>query len=92
MVTEIFLQKVGETMDEGKIVRWLKTKGERVKKGDIVCEIETDKSVFEVEAEGDGIIVEIFVKEGQTVPVGTTLGYIAEPEEEIPVNPLVKNN
>lgn len=81
------MPKLGQTMTEGRVVRWLKSEGDSVKKGDIVVEIETDKSVFEVEAAGGGVLRKIFVEEDQTVPVATTLAYIADPDEEIPKEP-----
>jgi len=88
MLTEVFMPKLGQTMTEGRVVRWVKLEGDKVKKGDIVVEIETDKSTFEVEAGGDGVLRKIFVEEERTVPVATTLGYIADPEEEVPEEPI----
>jgi pyruvate dehydrogenase E2 component (dihydrolipoamide acetyltransferase) len=71
-------------MEEGRIVRWLKSVGDAVQKGDPVLEVETDKSVFEVEAEGSGILRVALIGDDQIAPVGRTLGYIADPDDEIP--------
>ncbi len=84
MVTEVIMPKLGQTMEEGKIERWLKKEGDRVEKGEILLEITTDKATLEVEAYGSGMLRKIIVPEGQTVPVTTVIGYIAEEGEELP--------
>lgn len=88
MLTEVYMPRLGQTMEEGRVVRWLKSVGERVTRGEGVVEVETDKSVFEVEAEGDGVIRKIFVQEDQTVPVAATLAFIAEIDEDVPDAPF----
>ena len=73
---EIILPNIGETVDEGKVVKWLKQVGDQVNDGDVLCEVETDKSTMEVPSTIDGTIKEIKVKEGAIVPVGTILAII----------------
>jgi pyruvate dehydrogenase E2 component (dihydrolipoamide acetyltransferase) len=84
MVTEVIMPKLGQTMEEGKIERWLKKKGDIVEKGEILLEVTTDKATLEVEAYGSGMLRKIIVPEGQTVPVTTVIGYVAEEGEELP--------
>ena len=73
---EIILPNIGETVDEGKVIKWLKQVGDQVADGDILCEVETDKSTMEVPSTIDGTIKEIRVKEGDIVPVGTILAIV----------------
>ncbi len=84
MVTEVIMPKLGQTMEEGKVERWLKKEGDRVERGDILLEITTDKATLEVESYGRGILRKIIVKEGETVPVTQIIALIAEPDEELP--------
>ncbi|MEM1990623.1 MAG: dihydrolipoamide acetyltransferase family protein [Candidatus Bathyarchaeia archaeon] len=84
MVVEIIMPKLGQTMEKGKILRWLKKEGERVERGETLLEVETDKAVLEVEARGSGILKRILAQEGEVVPVAKIIGYIAEEGEKIP--------
>ncbi|RJS80151.1 2-oxo acid dehydrogenase subunit E2 [Candidatus Bathyarchaeota archaeon] len=84
MVVEVIMPKLGQTMEKGKIVKWLKKEGERVEKGEPLLEIETDKTTLEVEARGSGILRKILAREGEVVPVTKTIGYIAEEGEPLP--------
>jgi len=84
MVTEVIMPKLGQTMEEGKIARWVKKEGDRVEKGDVLLEITTDKATLEVEAYGSGILRKILAKEGETVPVTQLIGIVAEEGEELP--------
>ncbi len=88
MVVEIIMPKLGQTMERGKILRWLKKEGERVEKGETLLEVETDKAVLEVEARGSGILRRRLAQEGEVVPVAKIIGYIAEEGEEIPEEAL----
>ncbi|MBS7634024.1 2-oxo acid dehydrogenase subunit E2 [Candidatus Bathyarchaeota archaeon] len=88
MVLEIIMPKLGQTMEKGKILRWLKREGERVERGETLLEVETDKAVLEVEARGSGILRRILAQEGEVVPVAKIIGYIAEEGEEIPEEAL----
>ena len=73
---DIILPNIGETVDEGKVIKWLKQVDDQVNDGDILCEVETDKSTMEVPSTIDGTIKEIRVKEGDIVPVGTILAIV----------------
>ncbi|MDH5363213.1 MAG: 2-oxo acid dehydrogenase subunit E2 [Aigarchaeota archaeon] len=84
MVVEVIMPKLGQTMEEGKIIKWLKKEGERVEKGEPLIEIETDKTILEVEARGSGVLRKILAREDDVVPVTKTIGYIAEEGEAIP--------
>ncbi|HET7376877.1 MAG TPA: biotin/lipoyl-containing protein, partial [Anaerolineae bacterium] len=83
MATKVTMPQMGFDMTEGKVARWLKKVGEAVKQGEPVAEIETDKVNIETEAFGNGVLREILASEGSTVPVGTLIGIIAEPNEDI---------
>lgn len=84
---EVIMPKLGLTMEEGTIVRWLKAEGDTVEKGDILFEVQTDKVVMEVESPASGILGKILVAEDETVPVVHLVAYIVAPGEEIPEAP-----
>ncbi len=84
MATELKVPTLGMDMEEATILRWLVEEGTEVSKGDPVLEIETDKTSFEVEANGSGEIRSLRGEEGETLPVGTVLAYITAPGEEVP--------
>ena len=84
MVTEVVMPKLGETMEKGKIIKWLKKEGERVNRGEPLLEIETDKTTLEVESRGYGILRKILAGEDETVPITKTIAYIAEEGEPLP--------
>jgi pyruvate dehydrogenase E2 component (dihydrolipoamide acetyltransferase) len=83
MITKVVLAKLSPTMEEGTIVKWSKKEGDRVKVGDVLAEIETDKANMEMEALGDGVLRKILVPAGGKAPVGALIGVIADPEEDI---------
>lgn len=82
MVTPVIIPKVGVTVESCIIGSWRKKEGGKVKKGDILLEIETDKTTFEVEAPESGTLLEIFFREGDIVPVMTNIAVIGEEGEE----------
>jgi pyruvate dehydrogenase E2 component (dihydrolipoamide acetyltransferase) len=84
VVTEIMMPKLGETMEKGKIIKWLKKEGERVQRGEPLLEIETDKATLEVEARSSGILRKILAREGEDVPITKTIAYLAEEGEPLP--------
>jgi len=84
MPTEIILPKLGQTMEEGVIVEWLKKEGDPVARGDVLFQVESDKAVLEVESKTKGVLLKILVDKGVKVPVLTVVGLIGEPGEEIP--------
>lgn len=74
----VIMPKMGDGMEEGTLLRWLKTVGEEVEAGDPIAEIETDKVSLEIEAAEGGIFTNTLVAEGQTVPIGTPIATIGE--------------
>jgi pyruvate dehydrogenase E2 component (dihydrolipoamide acetyltransferase) len=84
MAHPITIPKLGQMTEESTIVRWLKKEGDLVKKGDILFEMETDKSVMEVESFFQGTLLKIVVPPGESVPVMTVVGFIGEPGDSIP--------
>ena len=86
MTEKVIMPKLGETMEEGEIIKWLKKEGDKVNRGEPLMEIATDKANMEVEAATSGFLRKIVVKEGEKAPVTTTIAYIADTmEEEAPV-------
>ena len=83
MATPVIIPKLGNTVESCIIGSWKKKEGEKIEKGDILLEIETDKTTFEVEAPASGILLGTFFKEGDIVPVLTNIAVIGEKGEEI---------
>ena len=75
-MSEVSMPRLSDTMQEGTITRWLKQPGDEIKKGDIIAEVETDKANMEVESFDAGILEQILVKEGETVPIGQTIAVV----------------
>ena len=82
MATEVKLPRLGQGMESGTIVRWLKTEGDAVSKGEPLYELDTDKVTQEVEAESDGVLLKIVIADGE-VDVGTTVGIIGAQDEDV---------
>src|SRR5512134_1763268 len=80
------MPSLGFDMTEGLLARWLKNEGDPVVKGQAIAEIETEKATVEIEAAVSGILARIIVQAGETVPVGTLIGVIAEAGEEVTVS------
>src|SRR3989339_1986904 len=85
MATEIFIPKMGANIDVVDIGKIYKSEGDKVKKGEILFEIITDKATFDIEADADGIILSLECREGQTIKVLEVLGYIGYEGEQIPI-------
>jgi len=83
MATKVFMEALSPTMEEGRLVKWLKNEGDAVKSGDALAEVETDKAIMELVARGDGILRKRLIAEGDTAPVGTLAGVIATADENI---------
>src|SRR5262245_39257749 len=77
------MPKLSDAMESGKIIKWLKKEGDRIQGGDILAEVETDKADVEMEAFGAGVLRKILVSAGSTAPIGTLIGVIAEPGDDI---------
>src|SRR5690554_6671456 len=84
MLTPIKMPKLGETMEEGTILSWLVKEGEKVEKGDILFEIETDKVSMEYESPVSGVLKKIVAAEGDTLPIQEIVAYLGDPEDEVP--------
>lgn len=84
MTTEITMPKLSDTMTEGHLGEWRKSVGERIERGDIIAEVETDKATMDLEAFTSGILLEQRVQAGELVPVGTVIGLIGEAGEMVP--------
>src|SRR2546428_12215711 len=78
------MPKMGDTMEEGKILRWIKKEDDPVKKGESIAEVETDKVNIEIEAFASGVLRKILVSEGASAPIGTTIALIGAPDEPLP--------
>jgi pyruvate dehydrogenase E2 component (dihydrolipoamide acetyltransferase) len=85
MATSVIMPKAGMAMEDGLIVRWLKKAGDPVEKGEIIAEIETDKSAMEIEAEAEGVILAVLHAEGERVPVTEAIAWIGAPGEKPPL-------
>jgi len=77
------MEALSPTMEEGRLVRWLKEEGATVVVGDVIAEIETDKAVMELAARADGVLRRRVLAEGATAPVGQLVGVIATADEDI---------
>jgi pyruvate dehydrogenase E2 component (dihydrolipoamide acetyltransferase) len=85
MATNILMPALSPTMTEGNLARWLKKEGERVKAGDVIAEIETDKATMEVEAVDEGILGKIVVPDGtQGVKVNDVIAVLVDAGEAVP--------
>ena len=77
------MEALSPTMEEGQVVKWLKSEGDGVKTGEVIAEIETDKATMELTARGDGVLRAILVGEGGTAPVGEVIALIGTADEDI---------
>ncbi|MFZ0218119.1 MAG: biotin/lipoyl-containing protein [Candidatus Dormiibacterota bacterium] len=80
---DVELPKLADTLTEGTLARWLRQAGDPVRRGDALAELETDKISSELEAPVDGVLAEVLVAEGETVPVGTVVARIAAAGETL---------
>ncbi len=83
MPEEIVMPRLSDTMEEGTISQWLKREGETVHKGDAILEVETDKANMELQAYSDGVIHQIIHGDGDTVTIGSVIGILAKPGEQL---------
>lgn len=92
MPIEVIMPRMSDTMEEGKILAWLKNVGDRVEVGDVIAEVETDKADMEMEALDEGFLAAIRVREGESVPVGSVIALLTEAQgEAVDVAPLPAN-
>src|SRR6267142_4364398 len=84
MPINILMPALSPTMEKGNLAKWLKKEGDKVKSGDVIAEIETDKATMEVEAVDEGTIAKIVVPEGtQDVPVNDVIAVLAGDGEDV---------
>ena len=90
MAVKIIMPQGGQDIKEGTVVNWLKAESDPVTKGEVVCVVETEKAVFEVEAPADGILLKIIVPEGEVAPIFSTIGIIGEAGEKVYLDALLR--
>jgi len=83
-MTEVIMPKMGDGMEEGTLVEWLKSDGDEVKSGEVIGNIQTDKATLEMEAPGTGKLTGFLITPGETVPVGTPIAAILAKGESLP--------
>lgn len=83
MSVEIIMPQMGLTMTEGTVIRWLKSEGDCIAKGEAILEIESDKATFQVESPEEGTLLSILVPEGEVVPIATVIGYMGDAGEQV---------
>src|SRR3954471_24703586 len=81
MPAEITMPQLSDTMSEGTLVKWLKKEGEKIKAGEVIAEVETDKATMEMESFESGTLAHIIAKEGDKVPVGKAIALVATGKE-----------
>jgi pyruvate dehydrogenase E2 component (dihydrolipoamide acetyltransferase) len=91
MADDVKLPRLGQGMESGTIVKWLKAEGDRVEKGEPLYELDTEKVTQEVEAEASGVLLKIAVQSGE-VPVGQTVAVIGEEGEQVSVAEPARDN
>ncbi len=84
---DVLMPKLGQTMEEATVARWLKKEGDAVSRGEVLLEITTDKATLEVESFYAGVLRKIVAPEGAIVPVNRLIAYIGQPDEPIPQVP-----
>ncbi len=82
MAYEVILPKLGQTVEEGRIVEWLKEEGDEIQRGDVLFTVETDKAVLDVESKRKGYLRRILAGDGELLPVLTVVGIITRTEDE----------
>ena len=87
MPTNVIMPALELAQETGKVLRWLKSPGDTVTKGEPIVEIETDKVAVEIEAPASGILRDVTAREGDAVPVGRTIALIFAPGEAGPTSP-----
>lgn len=92
MPHDVIMPALGMAQDTGKLVSWLKQPGDAVAEGEPLFEVETDKSVMEVEAQADGFLGKVSATAGDDVPVGSVVAVIAETLETASASPLAASN
>lgn len=85
-MTEVIMPKMGDGMEEGTLLEWLKKEGDSVKSGEVIGTIQTDKATLELESPGSGKLAGILIQGGETVPVGRPIAALLKDGEKLPDN------
>ncbi len=83
MAIKMQMPKLSDTMDTGRILKWLKKEGEKVAPGDVIAEVETDKANMDMEAYDEGTLLKVVAKEGDRVPVGGVIAILGDTGEDV---------
>jgi pyruvate dehydrogenase E2 component (dihydrolipoamide acetyltransferase) len=83
MATKVVMEALSPTMEEGRLVKWLKNEGDQVKNGETLAEVETDKAIMELVARGEGVLRKRLLPENEAAPIGQLIAVIAAPDENI---------
>jgi pyruvate dehydrogenase E2 component (dihydrolipoamide acetyltransferase) len=83
MATKVVMEALSPTMEEGRLVKWLKNEGDQIKSGETLAEVETDKAIMELVARGDGVLRKRLLPENEAAPVGQLIAVIAAADENI---------
>src|SRR5512146_2254698 len=83
MATKVVMEALSPTMEEGRLVKWLKNEGDQIKNGETLAEVETDKAIMELVARGEGVLRKRLLPENEAAPVGQLIAVIAAPDENI---------
>jgi pyruvate dehydrogenase E2 component (dihydrolipoamide acetyltransferase) len=83
MAEKLVMLALSPTMEQGKIIQWVKKEGEEIHTGDVLCEVETDKATMDYESTSDGILLKILSSEGSEVSVGEDIAIVGEQDEDI---------
>lgn len=93
-MTEVIMPKMGDGMEEGTLLEWLKKEGEKVRTGEVIGTIQTDKATLELESPGSGTLTAVTLKPGETVPVGKRIAVLLKDGEtfsaDAPAEPAAK--
>ncbi len=90
MTTEIIMPQAGQDIKKGRVVKWLKSEGDPVKKGQPICEVETEKVVFEVESPVDGVLLKIIIPDGEETEILSVIGIVGKPGEKVDLAAYVR--
>jgi pyruvate dehydrogenase E2 component (dihydrolipoamide acetyltransferase) len=85
-MVEVIMPKMGDGMEEGTLLEWLKKDGDKVKSGEVIGTIQTDKATLELESPGSGFLRGILLQAGETVPVGRPIAVLLKDGESVPAN------
>ncbi len=83
MATKVYMEALSPTMEEGRLISWLKNEGDEVAEGDVLAEVETDKATMELAARGAGVLRKRLIGDGDTANVGSVIAVIAGADEDI---------